>query len=113
MREFTPGADVTAPDYVRVEQGRVYRVRWHLTSTQQSNLNSQIRMRARSVKFMFTHKLEVGGAWATGLGTVTCNNAIAQQALPGIGTLNLERTGRDRRLVHPTVQHPPRSGDPS
>ena len=86
VREFAPGADVTAPDYVRVEEGKLYRVRWHLTSTQQSNLNAQIRMRARSVKFMFTHKLEVGGAWATGPGTVTSNNAIAQQTLPGIGT---------------------------
>jgi trimeric autotransporter adhesin len=91
VREFSPGADVTAPDYVRVDEGKLYRVRWHLTSTQQSNQNAQIRMRARTVKFMFTHKLEIGGAWATGPGTVTSNNAIAQQALPGLGTQGLER----------------------
>jgi trimeric autotransporter adhesin len=107
LREFTPGPDVTAPDYLRVEQGRVYKIRWHLTSTQQSNLNSQIRMRARSVKFMFTHKLEVGGAWATGLGTVTSNNAIAQQALPGIGTLNPDHTGSETGGWYTQLYHSP------
>jgi hypothetical protein len=93
-REFFGGADRT--QRARVEEGKQYTIRWHVTSTQQSNLNSQIRLRARSAKFMWGMKYEVGGAWATGLlGEVTRNNAIAQQALPGIGTQNPDRYTTD------------------
>ena len=48
-REFVPGS--TYPELVRVEPYKQYQVRWHLTSTQQSNLNTFFRMRARSLKF--------------------------------------------------------------
>ncbi|MCX7719275.1 MAG: DUF11 domain-containing protein, partial [Candidatus Sumerlaeaceae bacterium] len=92
-REFFPGGDLTKR--VRVRENKQYVIRWHITSTQQSNLNSMIRLRARSAKFMWGQKYELGGAWATGRGEVTNNNAIAQQALPGIGTQNPDRYTTD------------------
>ena len=75
-REFTPGS--TYPELVRVAEGQQYAIRWHVTSTQQSNLNPQFRMRARSVKFGWSQKLEIGGAWATG--GATANRQLPDRA---------------------------------
>lgn len=77
---------------VRVEEGRQYKVRYHVVSTQQSNLNSQMRLRAYSLKFAYTNKLEIGGAQGTG---GTANNSIAQQSLPGVGCQNPDRLGSE------------------
>ncbi|MCX7018959.1 MAG: hypothetical protein WCK47_05660 [bacterium] len=89
-REFTPA--MTFPEAVRVDEGRQYKIRWHMVSTQQTNQQSQIRLRARSVKFAWSQKYEIGGAWATGGSTLNPNNAIAQQALPGVGCQNPDQT---------------------
>ena len=91
-RHFNPDRATNAfASRVRVEPGRQYHVRWHLTSTQQTNRQAQVRLRARSVKFGWSQKLEIGGAWATDGGQtypLNANNAIAQQALPGVGCRN-------------------------
>ena len=92
-REFVPGA--TYPSLIRVDEGKQYKVRWHLTSTQASNLQSQIRLRARAIKFAYGQRLEIGGAWGTGGTTLNANNTIAQQALPGVGTLNPDKYTTD------------------
>ncbi|MEI7634223.1 MAG: hypothetical protein WCK47_08090 [bacterium] len=92
-REFTPGA--TFPSLVRVEEGKQYKIRWHLVSTQQSNLQSQIRLRTRTVKFAWSQKLEIGGAWATGGALLNANNTIAQQSLPGVGCVNPDKYTTD------------------
>jgi hypothetical protein len=88
-REFDPNNNLAAR--VRVAPGKQYKIRWHVTSTQHSNMNSQLRMRSRSVKFMWTQKYEIGGAYGAG----EANNAIAQQALPGVGTQNPDRAPGD------------------
>ena len=93
-REINP--DQGAGDYptrVRVEDGKQYIVRWHLTSTQESNRQSQIRLRSRAVKFAWSQKYEVGGAWGTGASATipNANNSIAQQSLPGIGCENPDK----------------------
>ncbi|MEI7633536.1 MAG: glycoside hydrolase family 99-like domain-containing protein, partial [bacterium] len=99
-REFVPG--YTFPELVRVEEGKQYKISWHLTSTQQSNLQSQMRVRARSVKFGWSQKLEIGGAWAAG----SFSNRIAQQSMPGIGCQNPDKYTTDTQggwynlLVH-------------
>lgn len=105
-REFTP-AD-TFPAAVRVEEQKQYTIRWHITSTQHTNQQSQVRMRARSIKFGWSQKLEVGGAWAAG----SYSNTIAQQALPGVGCQNLDRYPYDTQGGwHTLVMHTPMSID--
>ena len=81
--------------HVRVAEGKQYAVRFHLTSTQQVNRQAQIRLRGRSVKFGWSKKFELGGAWGTGGGgtyPLNQNNSIAQQALPGVGCENPDRS---------------------
>ena len=90
-REFNPGLHPGLPSYVRVEEGKQYAVRFHLTSTQQSNRQPQMRLRARAAKFAWSQKCEIGGAQAAG----TTNNIIAAQALPGVGCENPERDGSE------------------
>lgn len=90
-RELAPEAQLASR--LRVEEGKQYKIRFHVTSTQQAVSNAQLRLRARALKFAWTQKYEVGGAWATGLWDLTPNNAIAQQALPGIGCMNPDRSG--------------------
>ena len=90
-RDFNP--DQNTFNYAgraRVAEGKVYTVRYHMTSTQLTNRQAQVRMRARSIKFAWSQKLEVGGAWGTGGGLypLNANNSIAQQSLPGVGCLN-------------------------
>ncbi len=110
-REFAAGSDVLAPDYLRVEPGRQYKIRWHITSTQQSNLNTQMRMRARAIRFSYTLKNEVGGAWSTGSGEVSSNNAIAQQALPGIGCQLPEKNGTENGGWYTMLMNTPMDPD--
>jgi len=82
-RDFFPGSDLTKR--VRVDEDHQYKVRFLVTSAQQSNLNCQMRLRARTLKFAWNQKFEIGGAWPTnGVPSYT----IAQQALPGVGCLN-------------------------
>lgn len=88
-RGFFPGSDNS--QRVRVEEGKHYNVRFHVTSSQQSNLNAQLRLRARAVKFAWTNRLELGGAWATGGAVPGANGIIAQQLLPGLGCLNPDK----------------------
>jgi hypothetical protein len=76
----------------RVEAGKQYRLRWHVTSGRATNLQSQLRMRARTLKFSWSQKYEIGGAWPT---SGVPGQVIAQQALPGIGTQNPDKTGRE------------------
>ncbi|MEI7903519.1 MAG: hypothetical protein WCK89_25040 [bacterium] len=88
-REFTPAN--TFPEALRVEEGKQYKVRWHLTSTQQTTLQSQMRLRSRSIKFGWSQKYEIGGAQAAGSYT----NVIARQALPGAGCQNPDKYTTD------------------
>ena len=80
---------------LRVEQGKQYKIRFRLTSTQQANRQPQIRVRARTVKYNWTQKLEMGGAWAEG----PQNNALAQQLLPGVGSLNPDNLNADNSVI--------------
>jgi hypothetical protein len=115
-REFNPDRNTADyPSRARVEEGKQYVIRWHLTSTQQVNRQAQIRMRARSVKFAWSQKLEVGGAWGTGGGglyPLNANNSIAQQALPGVGTQNPDKyTTETAGGWYTMVMHTPMSRD--
>ena len=85
MREFGPGADLA--QRLRVEPGKQYRVRFHVTSTHASDRQPQLRLRARTVKFSYVQKLEFGGAQAAGI----ANNTIAAETLPGTGCQNPDK----------------------
>lgn len=87
VREFFPGADRTAPDYIRIEPGRQYTIRWHMTSTVPTNRQAIIRLRARTVRWGWNNTIYMGGAYAAG----ATNNAIAQELLPGVGSLNPDK----------------------
>lgn len=67
----------------RVEPGKMYKVKFHATSTVNANRQTQIRFRARSLNFGWTSSLEINGANALGLTGHT--HDIDSQALPGIG----------------------------
>jgi hypothetical protein len=104
-REFHPGPNRAASSYVRMEPGRQYSIRWHLTSTQQANLNAQIRLRARALKFAWSQKFEIGGARSAG----AANNLIAGQSLPGVGTGNADRIGTEHGGWYTLLMHTPLS----
>lgn len=93
-REFQPGLNLASR--LRVEPGVTYKTRFHVTSTQASNLNAQVRLRTRAIKFAWTHKFEIGGAWGTGGAGLNANNSIAQQALPGVGCLNPDKIASEK-----------------
>jgi uncharacterized lipoprotein YddW (UPF0748 family) len=76
----------------RVEDGKLYRLKFHVMSEQNANRNCQVRMRARTIKFSWTQKYEVGGAFPT---NSTESKSIAQQALPGNGTMNPDKLGTE------------------
>lgn len=74
--------DGTRSNRVRVEEDKISKIRFHATSTVVSSQNALIRFRARTLKFNWIARLEVGGAM---LGRAE-NQAIARQYLPGVGT---------------------------
>ena len=85
--EIHAGDDLTKR--VRIEPGKQYRVRWHVVSPRETAFQSMLRLRLRTLRFAWSQKLEIGGAWAAGF----LNNAIAQRALPGVGTENPDKRG--------------------
>jgi hypothetical protein len=106
IREFDPGTDQAAR--VRVEEGKQYKIRWHVTSTRAANVQSQIRLRGRALKFMWSQKYEIGGAFGAG----SNNNVIAQQALPGVGTQNPDQqTPGENGGWYTMIMHTPMSLD--
>jgi hypothetical protein len=85
------GTDANYAARLRVEPGKQYKIRFHASSTSSSNRNPQLRFRARSIRFSWSQKLEIGGALSAG----TINNTIAAQALPGIGSSNPDKLGSE------------------
>jgi Zn-dependent metalloprotease len=97
-------SDVAAGQHVRIEPNKQYEVRFHVTSTQQSNLNPQLRLRARTVRFAWTQKYEVGGAWAI---ATPEHSTLAAQALPGIGCMNPDKIGTEAGGWYTLLVHSP------
>ncbi len=92
------------PQRVRVEPGKQYMVRFHVTSTQQSNLNPQLRLRVRTLRFGWVQKYEVGGAWAI---NTPQHVALCSQALPGIGCMNPDKIGTEKGGWYTVILHSP------
>lgn len=109
VRDFNPPQDYSdIPSLVRVIENKQYGIRWHLTSTRQTNEQSQIRMRGRSIGFSWSQKLEIGGAWAAG----SASNQLAQQLLPCIGCLNPDQiTPGENGGWYTMIIHTPMSMD--
>ncbi len=104
--DFSP--DVAAGQRVRIEPNKQYMIRYHVTSTQQSNLNPQLRLRARTVRFAWTQKYEVGGAWAVNSAQ---HSALTAQALPGIGCMNPDKIGGEPGGWYTLIMHSPLNVD--
>jgi|GEM_PF-1097221 len=100
QREFWPG------DYaqrIRVEPGKVYKIKYHIVSSQNSNRQSQMRLRVRSIRYLWCQKFEIGGAWGAG----PENNMAAAQALPGVGCLNPDKVGDENGGWYTLIFHSP------
>ncbi|MGC8742100.1 MAG: hypothetical protein ACP5UB_11690 [Candidatus Sumerlaeaceae bacterium] len=100
QREFWPG-DYT--DRIRVAPGKIYKIRYHVTSPQLSNRQSQMRLRARTVRYLWCQKFEIGGA----LGAGPENNLCAAQSLPGIGCMNPDKIGSENGGWYTLLMHSP------
>ncbi|MGC8840948.1 MAG: M4 family metallopeptidase [Candidatus Sumerlaeaceae bacterium] len=100
--DFSP--DVATGQHVRIEPNKQYMVRYHVTSTQQSSLNPQLRLRVRTVRFAWTQKYEVGGAWAI---ATPEHSTLAAQALPGIGCANPDKVGGEAGGWYTVLVHSP------
>lgn len=85
------GTDANYADRVRVEPGKQYRIRFHATSTTNSNRNPQLRFRGRTIRYAWSQKFEIGGALSAG----AINNTIAAQSLPGVGCSNPDKMGSE------------------
>jgi hypothetical protein len=107
VREFQTDSDPTAR--LRVEPGKQYKLRWHVTSANNSNINSQMRLRGRAIRFMWSQKYEVGGAFNVRL--FQPSNIIASQALPGVGTLNPDKNDAEDGGWYTMWMHTPMSAD--
>ena len=112
--DFTGGAaaDTDRTLRARIEPNRLYKIRFHATSVQACSLQSMVRFRARTAKFQWTQRTEVGGAWAIGVDPATGNAAIAIQAAPGTGCLNPDqRTPGEAGGWYNVLMHSPMNAD--
>lgn len=90
-----------------MEENKLYKVRFHATSTRSASTNAHVRFRSRSVKFGWNTMLIVGGA----LGAGAENNTIAQQYLPGVGSLNPDKLGNENGGWYTLLIHSPLNRD--
>jgi Zn-dependent metalloprotease len=101
--DFSP--DVSTGQRVRIEPYKQYMIKYHVVSSQQSNLNPQLRLRVRTVRFAWTQKYEVGGAWAIDTPEHT---ALTRAALPGIGCENPDKwLGTENGGWYTVLMHSP------
>jgi hypothetical protein len=73
---------------VRFEEGKLYQVRYHITSTRNSNAQAQMRLYLRFGGFLYNLLYEVGGARALPGAQA---RALAWQHLPGVGNQNPDK----------------------
>ncbi len=100
QREFWPGE---YDQRIRIAPGKIYKIRYHVISPQDSNRQSQMRLRARTVRYLWCQKFEVGGAWGAG----PENNLCAAQALPGVGCMNPDKLGSENGGWYTLLIHSP------
>lgn len=87
-RSFYAGAsDGTSAyeDRIRVEPGKQYKVRWHITSTQTTTQQSWLWLLHRSVKYAYQQSLQLAGGWSS---DSVETQAVIRQSVPGVGCLN-------------------------
>jgi hypothetical protein len=73
---------------VRFEEGKLYQVRYHITSTRDSNKQAQMRLFLRFGAYLYNLLYEVGGARALPGAEA---RALAWQQLPGVGNQNPDK----------------------
>jgi hypothetical protein len=73
---------------VRFEEGKLYQVRYHITSTRDSNKQAQMRLYLRFGAYLYNLLYEVGGARALPGAEA---RALAWQHLPGVGNQNPDK----------------------
>lgn len=110
-RTFFPGnTDGTAGhgQRLRCEEGKLYKVRFHVTSTRPTSAQSWLLMRGRTIKFAYSQWLTLGGSFGAGS---AANQAIARQALPGIGSLNPDKNGTENGGWYTMLMNTPMDTD--
>jgi subtilisin-like proprotein convertase family protein len=87
---FAGNADGTAgySQRIRSAENQVYKVRWHITSTQPTSNQSWIWLQQRSIKFAYSQTLELAGGYSSNSPN---SLAVVRQTLPGIGCLNPDK----------------------
>src|SRR5262249_52613164 len=80
----------------------------HVVSSQNCNVQAQMRARARSIKFAWSQKYEVGGAYGT---DGSQNTSIAKQSLPGVGSMNPDKSGAENGGWYTLLFNTPISSD--
>jgi hypothetical protein len=115
QRDYNPDAGTgNLAAHPRVEANKQYKVRFHITSTQQTNQQAAVWCRIRSIKFGWSYKLELAGGFSTGgsFASPGANNIIAQQTSPGIGCLNPDqKVAGENGGWYTGMMHTPMSAD--
>lgn len=86
--QLTVDAGLPYSDRVRFDEGKLYQVRYHITSTRQSNAQAQMRLYLRFGAYLYNLLYEVGGARALPGAQA---RALAWQHLPGVGNQNPDK----------------------
>jgi hypothetical protein len=70
----------------RIQAGRQYKIRFHLTSTRAANTQTSFWLYSQTVDFAYASQLQFGGTRIFAGGLAEPNNLTAAQASPGSGT---------------------------
>lgn len=90
------GADFTVPNGAqrpRVKPGKLYQMKYHVASPIPAATNAQMALRARTLGVGWVQRYEIGGAFPT---DDPADQALAQQALPGLGSQNPDKSGTEK-----------------
>lgn len=87
---YAGGADGSTdyPNRIRADENRLYKVRWHVTSTRPVEQQAGLWLQQRSIRFSYLHSIWLAGGCSS---SPSNNLSIARQAMPGVGCANPDK----------------------
>lgn len=93
---------------IRAGENKIYKVRYHVTSTQSTTNQAWIWLSQRTIKFAYSQTLELAGGRSS---SNPSSIALARQSIPGVGCLNPDKISTENGGWYTSLMNSPMHTD--